>query len=58
MPDDYYRHHADAYDHASRGVEGDVEFYRVLAVESGGPVVELGVGTGRIAIPSPRPAST
>jgi ubiquinone/menaquinone biosynthesis C-methylase UbiE len=51
MPDDYYLHHADAYDDASRGVPGDLEFYLNLAVESGGPVVELGVGTGRIAIP-------
>ena len=30
----------------------DVDFYVALARESGGPVVELGVGTGRIAIPT------
>lgn len=30
---------------------GDVEWYRRKAVESGGPVLELGAGTGRIAIP-------
>ncbi len=34
------------------GVAGDVEFYRGLALEAGGLVVELGVGTGRIAIPT------
>ena len=51
MPDDYYLHHADAYDRSSPGVAGDVEFYRALAVEAGGPVVELGAGTGRVAIP-------
>lgn len=51
MGDDYYRDHADAYDQTSLGTPGDVDFYRALAVECGGPVVELGVGTGRIAIP-------
>jgi SAM-dependent methyltransferase len=39
------------YDPWSRSVVEDVEFYVELAVESGGPVVELGVGTGRIAVP-------
>ncbi len=34
------------------GVPGDIEFYRDLAIEAGGLVVELGVGTGRIAIPT------
>jgi SAM-dependent methyltransferase len=29
----------------------DIPFYVATAVESGGPVLELGVGTGRIAIP-------
>ncbi len=29
----------------------DVAFYVETAIESGGPVVELGVGTGRIAVP-------
>ena len=28
--------------------EGDVEFYRILAEETGGPVLELGSGTGRV----------
>ncbi|MFA7249000.1 MAG: class I SAM-dependent methyltransferase [Dehalococcoidia bacterium] len=49
---DYYRDAPDLYDQTARGIPGDVEFYRDLAVASGGPVVELGVGTGRIAIPT------
>jgi SAM-dependent methyltransferase len=32
-------------------LQGDVEWYRRKAVDSGGPVLELGAGTGRIAIP-------
>lgn len=32
-------------------VQGDVEWYRQKAVDSGGPVLELGAGTGRITIP-------
>ena len=40
------------YDPWSRGVTEDVEFYVALAREDGGPVVELGVGTGRIAVPT------
>src|SRR4030095_10691864 len=32
-------------------LQGDVEWYRRKAVESGGPVLELGAGTGRISIP-------
>lgn len=32
-------------------LHGDVEWYQRKAVESGGPVLELGAGTGRIAIP-------
>jgi SAM-dependent methyltransferase len=30
---------------------GDVDWYRRLARESGGPVLELGAGTGRVTIP-------
>jgi len=47
----YYRDLAGAYDEISLGVPGDVEFYVALAREAGGPVVELGAGTGRVAIP-------
>ena len=42
------------YDPWSRSVTEDVGFYVDLAVESGGPVVELAVGTGRIAVPVAR----
>jgi len=30
---------------------GDIEFYRSLAEERGGPVLELGCGTGRVLLP-------
>jgi SAM-dependent methyltransferase len=40
------------YDPWSRSVVEDVSFYVEEAVASAGPVVELGVGTGRIAIPT------
>jgi SAM-dependent methyltransferase len=40
------------YDPWSRSVVEDVSFYVDEALASGGPVVELGVGTGRIAIPT------
>lgn len=39
------------YDPWSASVQEDVPFYVEEARGSGGPVVELGVGTGRIAIP-------
>jgi SAM-dependent methyltransferase len=39
------------YDPWSRSVTEDVAFYLEEARHSGGPVVELGVGTGRIAVP-------
>ena len=39
------------YDPWSRSVVEDVQFYLEEARRFGGPVVELGVGTGRIAVP-------
>jgi ubiquinone/menaquinone biosynthesis C-methylase UbiE len=36
---------------AGLGVEGDVDFYRSLATERGGPILELACGTGRVAFP-------
>jgi SAM-dependent methyltransferase len=39
------------YDPWSRTVVEDVRFYVEEARRTGGPVVELGVGTGRIAVP-------
>jgi SAM-dependent methyltransferase len=32
-------------------LQGDVEWYRQKALDSGGPVLELGAGTGRVTIP-------
>lgn len=43
---------ARVYDPWSVSVTEDVSFYVDLAVGAGGPVVELGVGTGRIAVPT------
>jgi SAM-dependent methyltransferase len=40
------------YDPWSAGVIEDISFYVDEALAAGGPVVELGVGTGRIAIPT------
>jgi SAM-dependent methyltransferase len=34
-----------------KSFQGDAEWYRRKAMESGGPVLELGAGTGRITIP-------
>ena len=42
---------APIYDPWSRSVTEDVGFYVDHALASGGPVVELAVGTGRIAVP-------
>ncbi|HLF68342.1 MAG TPA: class I SAM-dependent methyltransferase [Gaiellaceae bacterium] len=42
---------ASFYDPWSRSVTEDVGFYVEQALASGGPVVELAVGTGRIAVP-------
>jgi len=50
MAELYDRHSSEFYDyHAKRG---DVRFYVNLAVESGGPILEIGCGTGRILIPT------
>jgi len=40
------------YDPWSASVIEDISFYVDEALASGGPVVELGVGTGRIAVPT------
>jgi SAM-dependent methyltransferase len=40
------------YDPWSRSVREDVDFYVAEARKAGGPIVELGVGTGRIAVPT------
>jgi SAM-dependent methyltransferase len=43
---------AELYDPWSRSVTEDIPFYVAEALKSGGPIVELGVGTGRIAVPT------
>jgi len=40
-----------AYGGGRTGLAGDVDFYRALAREGGGPVLELGCGTGRALLP-------
>ena len=42
------------YDEWSSEMTEDVPFYTALAAESAGPIVELAVGTGRVAIPLAR----
>jgi SAM-dependent methyltransferase len=53
--DEYYidSRVAEAYDQDSPGLPGEVDFYRTLALEaaSAHEVLELAVGTGRVAIP-------
>jgi SAM-dependent methyltransferase len=41
---------ADYYDFTYRARRHDVRFYREIAAELGDPVLELGVGTGRVAL--------
>ena len=52
LPPSPYDRIARIYDPWSVSVTEDVDFYASLAVEAGSPVVELGVGTGRIAVPT------
>ncbi|MDE2838837.1 MAG: methyltransferase domain-containing protein [Chloroflexota bacterium] len=51
MPFDFpYDDWADIYDAVYADLTHDVDFYVELARESGGPVLELGCGTGRISL--------
>src|SRR3954452_21961178 len=50
----WYDSWADRYDDRSTGVAADVPFYVGLARQADGPLVELAVGTGRVAIPVAR----
>src|SRR3954463_4998783 len=54
----WYDSWADRYDDRSTGVAADVPFYVGLAREADGPLVELAVGTGRVAIPVARATGT
>ena len=47
----WYDGWADRYDERPTGVAADVAFYVALAAEADGLLVELAVGTGRVAIP-------
>ncbi|HEX2288206.1 MAG TPA: class I SAM-dependent methyltransferase, partial [Gaiellaceae bacterium] len=49
---DTYDAIAEVYDPWSRSVIEDVPFYVAEARKAGGTIVELGVGTGRIAVPT------
>lgn len=48
---EYYGDLAGFYDWRMAGDVEDVPFYVELAKESGGPVLELGCGTGRVTLP-------
>jgi len=45
---------SERYDEWSAGMTADVPFYVELARQAGGPIVELAVGNGRVAIPVAR----
>jgi SAM-dependent methyltransferase len=49
-------HYRDAeyYDRAYRTLREDVELYLLTALEHGGPILELGCGTGRVTLPLAR----
>jgi SAM-dependent methyltransferase len=51
---DEYAPFADIYDEWSAEMTADIPFYAGLAAEADGPVVELAVGNGRVAIPVAR----
>src|SRR5579885_560500 len=50
----WYDSWADRYDDRPDAADADVAFYVGLAREADGPIVELAVGTGRVAIPVAR----
>src|SRR5687768_3124067 len=51
MPDDSYASIAGLYDLSYGDFTDDADFYENLARSVDGPILELGVGTGRVAIP-------
>jgi len=42
---------AEGYDEWTAGVTADIDFYVGLAGEADGPIVELAIGSGRVAVP-------
>jgi len=54
LPVDTYAGFVSVYDDLSSNMTEDVDFYVELARQADGPVVELAVGTGRVAIPTAR----
>ena len=56
-PEDSYAPTAELYDHVVPYRERqDIEFFVEAARASGGPVLEIGCGTGRVLIPTARAA--
>jgi SAM-dependent methyltransferase len=55
-----HEHYDDAeyYDKRYQRRRDDVEFYRALVRQRGGPVLELGAGSGRVSIPIARDGAT
>jgi len=51
MPDDLYADVADLYDLSYGDYLDDVDFFLNLANAVDGPILELGVGSGRVAVP-------
>ena len=49
--DSYFDAWADIYDAVYSYVQDDIPFYVEAALEAGGPVLELGCGTARVAMP-------
>lgn len=55
METSWHESFADRYAEWSAGRTADIPFYAGLAREADGPVVELAVGSGRVAIPGALP---
>jgi len=51
VADDPYAPIAQIYDFSYAGFTDDIDFYDNLAQAAGGPLLELGAGSGRVAIP-------
>ena len=49
--DKYYDDWAEIYDSIYSYVEEDIPFFVEEAINYGGPILELGCGTGRVTIP-------